>query len=69
LADRLQAGRKIGARAADAEALQVFAAAYSLMGDRDSEVLQAIIEAHRRILGNANASSVFDALFSTVLQR
>jgi hypothetical protein len=68
LADRLQSVRKLGARAADAEALEVLATSYSLIADRNPEVLQAIIEAHRRILGNANASSVYDALFTAALR-
>jgi hypothetical protein len=68
LADRLQAVRKLGARAADAEALEVLATSYSLIPERDPQVLQAIIEAHRRILGNGNAASVYDALFATALR-
>jgi len=67
LADSLQAARKLGARAADAEALQVLAIAYGLSEHRRGDVLQAITEAHRRVVGNANASSVFDALFATAL--
>jgi hypothetical protein len=68
LADRLQAVRKMGARAADAEALEVLATSYSLLPNRKSEALHAIIEAHRRILGNANASSAYDSLFATALR-
>jgi hypothetical protein len=67
LADRLQSTRKLGARAANAEALQVLATAYGLSRDQRAEALQAIIETHRRILGNANAGSAFDALFAAVL--
>lgn len=67
LADALQAARKMAARAADAEALQVLAAAYRSLPDGRSGVLQAITETHRRILGNANAGSAFDALFAGVL--
>lgn len=67
LADSLQAARKMGARAADAEALEVLATAYSLSPGKHSKGLKAIVEAHRRILGNGNAGSVFDALFATVL--
>ena len=68
LADRLQAVRKLGARAADAEALEVLATSYSLVPGRSAGALQAILEAHRRILGNANSSSVYDALFATALR-
>ncbi|HVT13959.1 MAG TPA: hypothetical protein VHE55_16975 [Fimbriimonadaceae bacterium] len=67
LADSLQAARKLAARAADAEALQVLAAAYRALPDARPAALQAMTETHRRILGNANAGSAFDALFATVV--
>jgi len=67
LANALEAGKKIGARAANAEALQVLATSYALAPGTRAEALQAMIEGHRRILGNANASSVFDALFAVAL--
>ncbi len=67
LADALQAARRFAARAADAEALQVLAAAYRSMPDSRPAALQAMTEAHRRILGNANAGSAFDALFAAII--
>jgi len=67
LADALESGRRLGARAANAEALQVLATAYALAPGARAGALKAMIEAHRRILGNANAMGVFDALFSKAL--
>jgi DNA polymerase III delta prime subunit len=67
LADALQAARKTSSRAADAEALQVLAMAYGLASDNKPDSLLAIVEAHRRVLGNGNAGATFDALFATVL--
>jgi DNA polymerase-3 subunit delta' len=67
LAERLQGARKIGARSANAEALQVLAVSYGLNPDKRAAALQAIIEAHRRVLGNANAGSVLDAMFASAL--
>ncbi len=67
LAESLQEARKLGARAANAEALEVLAAAYAATPGTNPDALHAIVEAHRRILGNANPSSVFDALFMRTL--
>ncbi len=67
LAERLQGVKKSGARAANAEALEVLAAAYAMAPNRRPEALQAIVECHRRVLGNANAGSSFDALFTAAL--
>lgn len=69
LADSLQAARKLNARTADAEALQVLASAYLLAPCANSQALQAMVETHRRILGNANPASALDALFMAVLRR
>ena len=58
---------KTNARQAQAEALRLLAQELARSKQFDSESVQAAIEAHRRILGNANASFVFDALFTSLL--
>lgn len=66
LADALESAMGLNARAANAEALRTLALAYPAASD-DLRARQLMIEAHRRIVGNANPSSVFDALFATIL--
>lgn len=66
LADALEPAAGLNARAANAEALRTLAIAIPAESD-DLRARQLIIEAHRRILGNANPSSVFDALFAAML--
>lgn len=66
LSERMQSSLKLGARAANAESLRVLAQAYSLAPHARAGALQSMIEAHRRILGNANAGSTLDALFASI---
>ncbi len=56
-----------GARSSQAEMLGLFATAVSRQSALPPEWAQAIIEAHRRIIGNGSAPLVFDALFSKML--
>jgi DNA polymerase-3 subunit delta' len=67
LADRLSDARGIPARAANAECLEMLAIALANDPCAPNGWAQAVIEAHQRILGNASATIVFDALFSRIL--
>jgi hypothetical protein len=66
LADEMREAQSVEARAANAEALRLLAEQLSLAG-ADPAWTAAAIEAHRRILGNGNAQTVFDALFTEFL--
>jgi len=65
IADRLQEDQ--GARAANAEALELLGTALAIYHPDWHEGRRQIAEAHRRILGNGNAGSTFDALFTGML--
>lgn len=74
LADRFRASAellddklKLGARGANTEALRCLALWVAIKMPDHPHRLQAVIETHRRIIGNANPSAVFDALFITLL--
>ena len=59
----------LGARQANAETLELLADYLSQEGALNGEARQAVIEAHRRIVGNGASGIVFDALFSSILGR
>ncbi len=67
LSDNLQEALKLSARSANAEALDVLATAYANLPEHDPKGLPLIIEAHRRILGNASEATTLDALFAALL--
>jgi hypothetical protein len=60
----IDASEKQGLRAANAKGLNELAAAVLASQPQRPEKAQAVIEAHRRIIGNGQASLVFDALFT-----
>ena len=53
-----------GARASNAEALKLLALFLSRLDPQRPERVQAVLEAHRRIVGNAQAGLVLDSLFA-----
>jgi hypothetical protein len=61
-ADRLQKAEKLPPRYARAELLKMVADGCRGLRPHDWETLDAITEAHRRILANGNAGLVLDAL-------
>ncbi len=68
IAERLGDSRDLNARAANAEALSVLAVALARDAESTPGAAQAVIQAHQRVLGNASAGIVFDALFARILQ-
>jgi DNA polymerase-3 subunit delta' len=66
LCDRFETKER-GARLSQAEMLSFFANVASKQAQLPPEWAHAIIEAHRRIIGNGSAPLVFDALFSKML--
>lgn len=66
MAEKLE-GKEGGQRAANAEALALFALVLTREPGLPAEWAQEVAEAHRRILGNASAGIVFDALFAKLL--
>lgn len=67
LAEKLEKHRDCGMRAANTEALAVFAISISQLNPPNPHWGREAAEAHRRILGNGNAGLVLDALFSSML--
>ena len=67
LSAELDAKEGIGARAAQARALEELAHALLASHPHHPEYAQMAIEAHRRTMGNANSGPLFDSLFATML--
>lgn len=59
----------VGARAANAEGLDLLATFLARESGADPRWAQLAIEAHRRILGNGSPALVFDSLFTQILVR
>lgn len=69
LAERLEKAKGVNARAANAEVLALLAAWTARDADADPRWTGILADAHRRILGNGNASVVLDAAFARMLRR
>lgn len=69
IVERIQPASEAGARAANADALDVLAIYFAREPSCPPSWTQQIIEAHRRIVANGQASIVFDALFTGLLAR
>ena len=67
ICDGIEKSLECGARAAQAEALEVFAIALSRTPNADPAWSQQVLEAHRRVLGNVGIGLVLDALFTGLL--
>lgn len=69
IAERLEKSRGLNARAANAEALALLAAWTARAADADPKWTATLVDAHRRIVQNGNASIVLDAAFAKILKR
>lgn len=67
LSEGLEKATDCGARAANAEALRLLALWLAENRPELPHRLLEVLEAHRRVLGNANAPMLFDALFVRLL--
>jgi DNA polymerase-3 subunit delta' len=67
ICDALGEAENCGARHAQAETLKLLARCIMKLETERSEWVQATIESHRRIVGNATAGPTFDALFAQLL--
>lgn len=68
LAEALQKARDLNARTANAEALETLATAFRHLHPDWTQARKSVVEAHRRIVGNANAALTFDALTTEILR-
>lgn len=64
LCDELEKPNETNARAANAEGVKMLA---TFLSASQPDRVRPVIEAHRRILGNANATITFDAMFAEIL--
>jgi DNA polymerase-3 subunit delta' len=69
ISEGLQKATDGGARATNAEALDMLAAFLAREPEVPPRWAQHVIEAHRRIVGNGNPGMVLDALFTRMLRR
>lgn len=67
--EQLDNKRKLGARAANAEGLRLLSRAFSASPGSTAQGIQLIVEAHRRVAGNANSILTTDTLFAELLAR
>ena len=67
ICDGIEKALQCGARAAQSEALETLAIALSRGASRNPTWSHRVLEAHRRVIGNASAGLAFDALFSAIL--
>lgn len=69
IAEKLGADHDLGARAANTLALELLATYLARESGIPAHWPQEVIRAHKWIVGNANATLVFDALFAGILAR
>jgi len=65
--EQLQSEQGLGARNAHSLALMHLSQSFLRLHRARPDWVQQVIEAHRRVLGNANATLVFDTLFASLL--
>ena len=68
LAERFEKAKGMNARAANAEVVALLAAWTARDPDADPRLTAGLVDAHRRILGNGNATVVLDAAFARMLR-
>ncbi|MCW5942468.1 MAG: hypothetical protein KIS66_09570 [Fimbriimonadaceae bacterium] len=66
-AARVEKAMNAGARFANTKALEILGEALAVRTALGAARTQAVVEAHRRIVGNGNPSVVLDGLFSAIL--
>ncbi|CAN5453771.1 hypothetical protein BH11ARM1_BH11ARM1_11720 [soil metagenome] len=69
ISDGLAATEKLGVRAANSLALELLATIFARQSVFSARWTQESVEAHRKIVGNANAQLVFDSFFASLLAR
>lgn len=69
ICEKLEPVLRSGARAANAEALEVLAIALARDPAQRADWTASVIETHRRVTGNAAAGIAFDALFTKLLMK
>ena len=67
LAEELEASTKVGARAANAKVIELVATMVAQQSPDRADIIQALSEAHRKIIGNAASNLVFDAVLARFL--
>lgn len=67
LAGRAEKAMGSGTRFANTKALEILGEALAARSGLGAGATQAVVEAHRRIAGNGNASVVLDGLFAAIL--
>ncbi len=67
LAEELDASAKIGARAANTKVVELVTTMIAQQSPERADIIQALSEAHRRIIGNAASNLVFDAVLARFL--
>jgi DNA polymerase III subunit delta' len=67
IVDKLESARGCGVRQANAGALEALALAFERAETVPSKAVKLVAEAHRRVVGNGNATMALDSLFSGLL--
>ncbi|MEI7576319.1 MAG: ATP-binding protein [Armatimonadota bacterium] len=67
LAEELDSSTKIGARAANTKVVELVATMIAQQSPERADIIQALSDAHRRIIGNAASNLVFDAVLARFL--
>lgn len=67
LAEELDSSAKIGARAANTKVVELVTTMIAQQSPERADIIQALSEAHRRIIGNAASNLVFDAVLARFL--
>ncbi len=67
LAEELDGTAKIGARAANTKVVELVATMIAQQSPDRADIIQALSEAHRKIIGNAASNLVFDAVLARFL--
>lgn len=67
LAEELDGASKIGARAANAKVVELVATMIAQHSPHRADIIQALSDAHKKIIGNAASGLVFDAVLARFL--
>jgi hypothetical protein len=67
LAEELDSSAKIGARAANTKVVELVTTMIAQQSPERADIIQALADAHRKIIGNAASNLVFDAVLARVL--
>jgi hypothetical protein len=67
IADAFEEKLKLGARVSNSRCVELLAVAISRWHGEHTQTVSALVDAHKRIIGNASAGLVFDATFAKIL--